>query len=60
MIGAVELIIIVAILAAVLLFGGNKVQEWARSLARAKGEYEKEMLKIKKEIEELEKKEKPK
>jgi Sec-independent protein translocase protein TatA len=54
-----ELIIIGIIALAIIFFGGGKVQEWAKALARAQGEYEKERLRIKKEIEEMNKAQKP-
>lgn len=40
MIGTTEIIIIVA--AAVFLFGGKKVVDWARSIGKAKRAYEEE------------------
>lgn len=47
--GAPELLIIV-IVAALLLFGGGKVSEFARSLGRFSGEFQKGKLEIEREL----------
>jgi len=49
-------IILVIVAAAILIFGAKKIPELARTLGRAKGEFEKGKLESEKELKDLEKK----
>lgn len=55
MIGAPEILLILIAFAVLWLFGSGKLKEWAKGIARAKGEFEKEKRKIDLEIKGLEK-----
>jgi sec-independent protein translocase protein TatA len=56
-IGMTEIVFII-IAAAILIFGAKKIPELARTLGRAKGEFEKGKLESEKELKDLEKKSK--
>lgn len=54
-IGMMEIVFII-VAAAILIFGAKKIPELARTLGRAKGEFEKGKLESEKELKDLEKK----
>lgn len=54
-IGMTEIVFVI-IAAAILIFGAKKIPELARTLGRAKGEFEKGRLESDKELKDLEKK----
>lgn len=56
-IGMTEIVFII-VAAAILIFGAKKIPELARTLGRAKGEFEKGKLESEKELKDLEKKSK--
>ena len=56
-IGMTEIVFII-IAAAILIFGAKKIPELARTLGRAKGEFEKGKLESDKELKDIEKKSK--
>jgi sec-independent protein translocase protein TatA len=49
-------IVFIIIIAAILIFGAKKIPELARTLGRAKGEFEKGKLESDKELKDIEKK----
>jgi sec-independent protein translocase protein TatA len=54
-IGMTEIIFVI-VAAAILIFGAKKIPELARTLGKAKGEFEKGKLESEKELKDLEKK----
>jgi sec-independent protein translocase protein TatA len=55
MIGGIEWLIVIAVIGGLIIFGGKKLPEYARSWGKAKVEFEKSKLESEKEIEEFKK-----